>query len=144
MGVAGVALMYGFISFFKLIGAISRWSSWKSKGVLCPAVVVELKNTVENYKNKKNVTQYQYRVAVDYKDPQSTGIYPLADFEKIIQGDIRSDIAIGKEIKLFYNPQKGVCKDPDDLKSDITSNLGALVACIIIFFACFLIAEAIG
>lgn len=143
MGVAGVAMMYGFYSFFMLIRAISKWSSWKSKGVLCPAVIVEESSVNENYKNKKDLTRYLYTVAVDYQDAQPMTVYPLAQFEKIVSSGLRNDVSVGKELKLLYNPKTSVCVDPKDLKSDITSNLGTLVFCIIIFFVCVLIAEAL-
>ena len=143
MGVAGVAMMYGFYSFFMLIRAISKWLSWKSKGVLCPAVIVEVNSVKENYKNKKELTQYQYTVAVDYKDGQPRTIYPLAQFEKVVNSDIRNEITVGKELKLLYNPKTSTCMDPGELQSNITTHLGLLVFCIILFFVCMLIAGAL-
>ena len=143
MGVAGVAMMYGFYSFFMLIRAFSKWLSWKSKGILCSAVIVEVNSVKENYKNKKELTQYRYTVAVDYKDSQPRTIYPLAQFEKTVHSDQHNDMAVGKEMKLLYNPKTSICMDPAELQSSITSNLGMLVLCIIIFFVCVLIAEAL-
>ena len=143
MGVAGVAMMYGFYSFFMLIRALSKWLSWKNKGVLCPAVIVETNNVNTNYKNKKDLTQYQYTVAVDYKDTQPMTVYPLAQFNVVVDANLRNDIAVGKELKLLYNPKTGICADPKELQSNITTHLGTLVLCIIIFFVCCLIAEAL-
>lgn len=144
MGVAGVAMMYSFISFCKLIGALSKWFSWKSSGVLCPAVVVELKSKKENYKNKKNVTQYQYTVAVDYQGKQPTSIYPLALFEEIVHADEVSDVSVGKEMKLLYDPKKSICVDGDQLKSAVKTNLLMLIVSIAIFWGCFLILQLIN
>lgn len=143
MGAAGVAIMYGFYSFFMLIRAISKWLSWKSKGILCPAVIVEANGVQKNYKKKKELTRYSYTVAVDYKDAQPRTIYPLAQFSKIVSADQHNDMAVGKELKLLYNPKTSICMDPRDLQSDITTHLGLLVFCIVLFFVCFLIAEAL-
>lgn len=144
MGAAGVAMMYAFISFCKLIGALSRWFSWKSKGVLCPAVVVELKSKEENYKNKKNVTRYQYTVAVDYQGKQPTAIYPLALLEEIVHADEVSDVAVGKEMRLLYDPKKSICVDGDKLKSAVKSHLITLIVSIAIFWGCILLAALIS
>lgn len=143
MGVAGVAMMYGFYSFFMLIKAFSKWLSWKSKGILCSAVIVGANGIQENYKKKKELTRYSYTVAVDYKDGQPRTIYPLAQFEKIVSADQHNDMAVGKELKLLYNPKTSTCMDPAELQSNITTHLGMLALCIIIFFVCCLIAEAL-
>lgn len=46
-------------------------------------------------------------------------------------------------MKLLYNPKTSICIDPAKLQSNITSNPGMRVLCIIIFFVCVLIAEAL-
>ena len=56
MGVAGVALLYGIISFFKMIAALGRLNAWKKKGVPSRAVVAGIANQIPNYKGKKGAT----------------------------------------------------------------------------------------
>lgn len=144
MGIAGAAMLYGFISFFKLIGAFIKWRSWKSNGVLCPAVVVGVLEAQENYRKKKGVTHYKYNVAVDYQDKEPMTIYPMAVLEKTVYTNTNNEIAVGKETKLLYNPQNSTCVEPAELTGAIKSNLGALIASIVIFFLCMLIIGAIS
>ena len=144
MGALGFSILYAFISFFKLMGALSQWNRWKAVAVACQTVVVEVLDVQENYKKKKGLTHFRYKVAVDYKGQQPTTVYPLAVFEKTVYPNTINDVAVGKELTLLYNPQTGICEDANVLKSDIKGQLAALIASVVIAALCLLIVAAIS
>lgn len=139
MGVAGVALIYGFISFFKMIAAVGRLNAWKAKGVLCRVYVAGIVNRLENYKGKKGATYYQYALNVEHQ-----GAWVQAFFEETVGPNNSPKFVPGAQTMLLYDPISRACKDEADLKADIKSNAITLVASVAVFFGCFFIVNLIN
>ena len=144
MGVLGFAMLYAIISFFKLMGALSKWNFWKNAGVPCQAVVVEIMEVQEIYKKKKGLTHFRYKVAVDYKGQEQITVYPLGIFEKTVHPNSENDVVVGKELTLLYDPKTGICEDNAMLKGEIKGHLGGLIASVVIAALCLLIVAAIS
>lgn len=139
MGVAGVALLYGIISFFKMIAAFARFNAWKKKGVPCRAYVAGIANQMENYKGKKGATFYRYALNVEHQ-----GAWVQTFFEETVGPNDSPKFIPGAQTTLLYDPVGRVCKDEADLKGDIKSNAITVVVCIAVFIGCFLIVNLIN
>ena len=139
MGVAGVALLYGIISFFKMISALGRLNAWKKKGVPCSAVVAGIANQMQNYKGKKGVTYYQYAMDVNYN-----GSLVRAFFEEVVAVNGSPKLTPGMQTTLLFDPIGCGCKDPEELKGDVKSNAITLVVCVAVFFGCFFLVQLIN
>lgn len=139
MGVAGVALLYGIISFFKMIAALGRLNAWKKKGVPSRAVVAGIANQIPNYKGKKGATYYQYALNVEHM-----GSWVQAFFEETVGPNGTPKFAPGAQTMLLYDPVGSVCKDVEDLKGEVKSNAITMVVCIAVFFGCFFLVQLIN
>lgn len=139
MGVAGVALLYGIISFFKMIAALGRLNAWKKKGVPCRVYVAGIANQMENYKGRKGATYYQYALNVEYM-----GSWVQAFFEETVGPNGVPKFQVGNQTTLLYDPVGCGCRDVEDLKGQVKSNAITVVVCIAVFIGCFLLLELIG
>jgi len=128
-------LMFGIISFFRLIGAIFRAIGWKSAKT-CSAVVTGIAKQVKRNKNVETVT---YALDVNVEGQH-------------IAGTLKEDVDTSKEtpadagtvLTVKVNEKNGKCVEPETIRKDITSNLVMLVVCIAVFIGCFYLVQAIG
>ena len=139
MGVAGVAFLYGIISFFKIFAALGKLNAWKKKAVPCNAVVAGIANRQENYKGKKGVTYYQYALDVFFN-----GAWVRAFFDEVVAVKGSPKFQPGTRTTLLYDPTTCCCKDEEDLKGDVKTNVITLVFCIVVFIGCILLVQLIN
>ena len=139
MGVAGAALLYVFISFFRMIGALGKWNAWKKHGTLCKVRFATIEQKLDNYKNKKGNTLYVYGLKVDYQDQKVDAL-----FEEVVGPTGSPKHAVGDRAELQYVPAAGRCKDPAEMKGAIKSQAIAMVTCIVIFFGTLWLLQVLG
>ena len=139
MGVAGAALLFAFISFFRMIGAMGRWNAWKKHGKLCPVRFAAIDAKLENYKNKKGTTLYRYALRVDYEDRKVD-----AAFEELVGPGGTPKFNVGDRAELQYVPAANACKDPAQMKGAIKSQAIAMVSCTVIFFGTLWLLRVLG
>jgi len=135
MGIAGVALMFGIISFFRLIGALIRAANWSGKAV-CPAVITGIQ---EQRKRSKTVERVIYTLDVNCE-----GIHTAGTLKADVDTSKEAIAQPGTQLNVKRNEKDGVCREASSFKKDILSNLGMLALCIVIFIACYFIAGAIS
>lgn len=139
MGVAGVAMLYGIISFFKMIAALGRLNAWKKKGVPCQTIVAGIANQLENYRGKKGVTYYQYALNVNFR-----GSWVQAFFEETVAPTGTPKFQVGNQTTLLYDPIGCGCRDIEDLKGEVKTNGVTVVVCIAVFIGCFFLVQLIN
>ena len=139
MGVAGAALLFAFISFFRMIGAVGRWTAWKKHGSLCKVRFAAIDSKIENYKNRKGNTLYRYALKVEYQDQKVDAI-----FEEVVGPTGSPKYAVGDRAELQYVPAAGRCKDPAEMKGAIKSQAMAMVTCIAIFIGTIWLLQILG
>lgn len=139
MGVAGVAILYGFISFFKMIAALGRLNAWKKKAVLSRAVVAAIVNQMENYKGKKNTTFYRYDLNVEFQ-----GTWLRGFFEEVVGPNDTPRFIPGAQTTILFDPVTGECRDLDELKGQVKANAITLVVCIALFIGCIFLVQLIN
>ena len=135
MGIAGVALMFGIISFFRLIGALIRAANWSGKAVYS-AVITGIQ---EQKKRSKTVERVTYAL-----DVNCDGLHTAGTLTEDVDTSKESPAEPGTQLQVKINEKTGVCRQADSFKKDILSNLGMLALCIVIFIACYFIAGAIN
>ena len=139
MGVAGAALLFVFISFFRMIGALGKWNAWKKHGTLCPVRFAALDAKLENYKNKKGYTLYRYALKVDHEGQKVD-----AAFEELVSPTGTPKFNVGDRAELQYVPAAGACKDPAEMKGAIRSQAIAMGSCFLIFIGTLWLLQALG
>ena len=139
MGVAGAALLFVFISFFRMIGALGKWNAWKKHGKLCPVRFAAIDSKLENYKNKKGMTLYRYALKVDYEDQKVD-----AFFEELVGPTGSPKYSVGDRAELQYVPAAHSCKDPAEMKGAIRSQAIAMGSCFLIFIGTLWLLQVLG
>ena len=139
MGVAGAALLFAFISFFRMIAAAGKWNAWKKHGKLCRVRVTAIDSKVDNYKNKKGITLYRYALKVDYEDRKED-----ASFEEIVGPTGSPSFSVGDRAELQYVPAAHSCKDPRQMKGAIKSQAIAMAGCVAIFIGTLWLLQVLG
>ena len=139
MGVAGAALLFVFISFFRMIAAAGRWNAWKKHGTLCKVYFAAVDNKIENYKSKKGTTLYRYALKVDYEDRKVD-----AAFEEVVGPTETPKFNVGDRAELQYVPAAGSCKDPAQMKGAIRSQAIAMGSCAVIFVGALWLLQVLG
>ena len=139
MGVAGAALLFAFISFFRMIGAVGRWNAWKKHGKLCQVRFAAIDAKLENYKNRKGSTLYRYALRVDYEDRKVD-----AAFEELVGPGGTPKFDVGDQAELQYVPAANACKDPAVMKGAIKSQAIAMVTCIAVFIGTIWLLRVLG
>lgn len=139
MGVAGAALLFVFISFFRMIGALGKWNAWKKHGKLCSVRFAAIDSKLENYKNKKGYTLYRYALKVDYEDQKVD-----AFFEELVGPTASPKYSVGDRAELQYVPAARACKDPAQMKGAIRSQAIAMGSCFLIFIGTLWLLQVLG
>lgn len=139
MGVAGAALLFAFVSFFRMIAAAGKWNAWKKHGMLCRVRVTAIDLKLENYKNKKGNTLYRYALKVDYEDRKVD-----ATFEEVVGPTGTPKFQVGDRAELQYVPAAHSCKDPAEMKGAIKSQAMAMATCIAIFIGTIWLLQVLG
>ena len=139
MGVAGAALLFVFISFFRMIGALGKWNAWKKHGKLCSVRFAAIDSKLENYKNKKGMTLYRYALKVDYEDQKVD-----AFFEELVGPTGSPKYSVGDRAELQYVPAPHSCKDPAEMKGANRSQAIAMGSCFLIFIGTLWLLQVLG
>ncbi len=135
MGIAGVALLFGIISFFRLIGAIFSAIGWKSKKT-CPAVITGIE---KQFKRNKNVEVVTYALDVNCE-----GLHMAGRMKEDVDTSKEALSEAGTQLTVKFNEKNGKCVKPVTIRKNITSNLIMLVVCIAVFIGCYYLAQAIS
>ena len=137
MGVAGVAMLWGAFSAVKLLIALYKWIVWKADGKVCTVKVDAVKETEDNYKNKKNTMRYLYSVSLEYEGKPCTAV-----LEEIVPPNKVSQIALGSHVDVLYDPEYQECAVEKSLTANIWSNLIGVAVCAVVIVLCFVIASS--
>lgn len=139
MGVAVAAVLFGILSFFRLMAALGRLNAWKKRGILCKARVKEVANRTEDFKGRKGVTWCQYAVVLDYD-----GMRVESLIEETVRPGAEPRYSEGDRIELWYAPNSGRCRDPRELKAPVKYYAIAVAASIAVFIGTLLLLRLLG
>ena len=130
---AKVALLFGVLSFVKMIAALIKLLVLQLSAKKLEGTVDGITNAESEYNGKKNATMYT--ISVNFDDG-STGIY-----KELVQGDRDTKVFTGQRYKFYVSGEKAHLVKTVVMEPVI--QLGLFAVCVAIFLACAMIAGAL-
>ena len=129
MGVAGIAMLFSVVFFFKSIVSFIKYMQWKRKETI-------VGNIGELIKTEEIEKSTRYYFSVNLRDLQSG---TQIKYTESVRYGKEPSVRIGDPMEVFYDPRNKQYRIKIELMKDLRTNVLCLVLCLLVLLGCFLI-----
>ena len=129
MGVAGIAMLFSVVFFFKSIVSFIKYMQWKRKETI-------VGNIGELIKTEEIEKSTRYYFSVNLRDLQSG---TQIKYTESVRYGKEPSVRIGDPVEVFYDPRNKQYRIKIELMKDLRTNVLCLVLCLLVLLGCFLI-----